>query len=745
MAGNTPLLRLTGLWARTSEKGTTYVADGRPAMSAIVTNLRNQVDAEPPRQPMCNHEVEQHLLGALLTDNSAFHRVQHIVEAVDFAWGVHGRIFAAIAGQIRAGRQANPVTLGHAFANDPAAPRGGRYLMELARDAITVSGVADYAVVVADLRIRREVIAQMEEFCPGETALNVLERLRPHIEAFANAIGRASNGEFDWMGGPPTPKPTPKAGPPTKTKQPNGEATDDLGDPPPRVRDPDIPMGAPPDEDGGLFELMADFNQRYAVVNEAGKVWVFEWRADPVMKRAVLDHISFADFRRMYQNRRLTITAPRGKGITKTVADCWLEHPGRRQFLGGVVFDPTDQAPAQCWNLWRGFAVKPQPGDWSLMRKHISDVIAAGIQSDADYILDWLALLFQQPQTRCEVALAFRGDEGIGKGILCTYVIRAFGQHGIPISNAKHLIGNFNAHLRDCVALFADEAFYAGDKQHEGILKALITEPFLAIEAKFQNVATVPNMLHLMMASNADWIVPVSIKGRRFAVFDVADKHQGDRQYFKDVGAQMETGGLSAMIWDLPHRDISQFEVRDLPKTNALADQKRHSLDSLHRWWLAVLSRGFVWKSRHGASAFKEWQNFYTSELLHRSYIQWCEANRPFDRKSREQMGVMMADIYQARRPRGEYPVYELDNVDVDPIEKKGDWLDKHSIVYVDHPRGFFLGTLEEARARFTDMRDVLPEWRQSAYEGEEGCERVAAVETPKLVQAVRAPHPLSH
>jgi hypothetical protein len=35
-----------------------------------------------------------------------------------------------------------------------------------------------------------------------------------------------------------------------------------------------------------------------------------------------------------------------------------------------------------------------------------------------------------------------------------------------------------------CRLSVADEAFYAGDKQHVGVLKALITEPHLTIEAK---------------------------------------------------------------------------------------------------------------------------------------------------------------------------------------------------------------------------------------------------------------------
>ena len=50
--------------------------------------------------------------------------------------------------------------------------------------------------------------------------------------------------------------------------------------------------------------------------------------------------------------------------------------------------------------------------------------------------------------------------------------------------NAKHLVGHFNAHLQHCSVLFADEAFFAGDRSHESVLKGLITEETLLIEPK---------------------------------------------------------------------------------------------------------------------------------------------------------------------------------------------------------------------------------------------------------------------
>jgi hypothetical protein len=48
---------------------------------------------------------------------------------------------------------------------------------------------------------------------------------------------------------------------------------------------------------------------------------------------------------------------------TKSVADWWLNHPMRRQYLGGVIFDPTGNAPPEFWNLWTGFPI--HLGHWT--------------------------------------------------------------------------------------------------------------------------------------------------------------------------------------------------------------------------------------------------------------------------------------------------------------------------------------------------------------------------------------------
>jgi hypothetical protein len=217
------------------------------------------------------------------------------------------------------------------------------------------------------------------------------------------------------------------------------------------------------------------------------------------------------------------------------------------------------------------------------------------------------------------------------------------------------------------------------------------------------------------MTSNSDWVVPVTHDERRYAMLNASDHRTGQREYFSAIVAQMENGGLAAMIWDMLRRNISGFEVRDVPDNAALADQRRHSMDSLQRWWLAVLDRGFLYRSRHGTPWFSEWHEFYTTELLMRSYLQWSADARPYDRKSREQLGEFMKRLYVSSRPTATAhpvhevetadPVHEIDNIDIENQLKQGDaWLNKYGIVYKEKAQGYFVNDLEIARDRFTKI-----------------------------------------
>jgi len=498
-------------------------------------------------------------------------------------------------------------------------------------------------------------------------------------------------------------------------------------------------------------KLIDRFNQIYAVVNDSGQILVFWERPDSVRPgRWVLDRFSFADFKRMHMNRHLTMSVPDPKkpaqftDVTHTVADWWLNDQTRREYLGGVVFDPTRTVGRDCWNLWHGFAIEPRRGSWQGMQDHILRVICSGDQEHYDYFLHCAARMVQYPHLPAEVCTVLKGDEGVGKGIILRALYDIIGQHGLYLSHPEHLRGKHNEHLRDKVYLFADEAFYAGDKQHESILKSLVTETSLSIEPKNKPLIEVPNYLHIYMSTNKTWVVPASVRSRRWFVLEVSDHRCGDREYFMALHGEIAEGGLAAMLYDLLRRNIKGFDPRRIPVTAALQEQRRHSLDTVHRWLIDVLDRGFWYRSRHGVRSLSEWHEFCANEFLRNSYMQWCDDAHIFQRQTTPELGDVMKQMFRAGRPRGTYPMHErealptgwdrwapagsLDQLDLPITEPAVEvearpsppstggpeaLLEAVALITKQHAWGYHFGTLEEARARFEEMTGGLPvPWR---------------------------------
>lgn len=331
---------------------------------------------------------------------------------------------------------------------------------------------------------------------------------------------------------------------------------------------------------------VADLNKRHFVSRESGKTRVYNEEWDDSCKRHMLTRSSFDDFSNFHNNRLIRIT--KDDEVTWVrLGRYWLSHPQRRQY-DRIAFNPAGVEDG-AYNLWRGWAVEPEEGDWSLLRTHIRENACGGDEALFGYLMDWFAHLFQNPAEPGHVAVVFKGNKGTGKGKIAEWVRQACGQHGLQISNSRHLVGNFNAHLRDCVFLFADEAFWAGDKQADSVLKALITEPLIPIEAKGVDVTMARNMLHIMMASNADWVVPASTDERRYAVFQMGDAHKQDLAYFAAIDSQMKAGGLAAMLHELLNREYDPRAVRTAPVTEALRDQQQLSMAPAEKWWFEKL------------------------------------------------------------------------------------------------------------------------------------------------------------
>jgi replicative DNA helicase len=134
----------------------TDLIEAEPAVTQLPAGFRSQPH---------NIEAEQALLGAILINNEAYHRVSDYLRPEHFYEPVHRRIYEAIMRMIEGGRLADHVTLKIAFDEDEALKEldGARYLAGLARAAETILNAEDYGRLLHDLAMKRGLIHVGEE------------------------------------------------------------------------------------------------------------------------------------------------------------------------------------------------------------------------------------------------------------------------------------------------------------------------------------------------------------------------------------------------------------------------------------------------------------------------------------------------------------------------------------------------------------------------------------------------------
>ncbi|MAQ85488.1 MAG: replicative DNA helicase [Maritimibacter sp.] len=147
-----------------------------------------------------NIEAEQQLLGAILTNNESFDKVSSIVKPQHFYDPVHQRIFEVAAARIAKNALASPVTL-KAFLEDDEGLKelgGGAYLVRLAGAAISTFAVRDYAQMIYDLAIRRELIRLGQDIAAKAKKVDVASEPREQItEAEQSLYSLAEQGQAE--------------------------------------------------------------------------------------------------------------------------------------------------------------------------------------------------------------------------------------------------------------------------------------------------------------------------------------------------------------------------------------------------------------------------------------------------------------------------------------------------------------------------------------------------------------------
>ena len=296
------------------------------------------------------------------------------------------------------------------------------------------------------------------------------------------------------------------------------------------------------------------------------------------------------------------------------------------------------------YNLYLGLVYTPIKGDYSPILEHIRNIWCKHNQEYFEYVIKWLAAVFQRPDRPGETALVLKSGQGAGKNTILDIIARAYGIHGAVLSKSDDITGRFNDHLGTSVFVFLNEAIWGGNRNSEGIIKTLITDREFTIERKYVPKIKVRNCCHLVMATNNDWFAPVGLDDRRFFVLEASNERVDDIAYFDQLHAHIESGGDTAFIHFLLNEvDLKGFKPRMMPVTSSgvKLENKLRTADSATRWWFECLINGEIigfqqqdsdrFSSVRDPLETETWETgsiFIIGAIFNESYRKWADLHK---------------------------------------------------------------------------------------------------------------------
>ncbi len=581
----------------------------------------------------------------------------------------------------------------------------------LARATVEAALLASALAVGLDAKEAEKTLASGLEAGMAAPRRELPDRAPPKRRKAAAKAGKAGGERID-----------PETGEVLADGAGEGEAGESAAEapPPPRGRRKGKGGGdTPPDS---LAGKVARINRDHALVLVGGKALVLrEAEGESGYVEAIFQKP--ADFKLWHANERVVV-----HDANMGVGDAWLIHPERRQYRG-VTFQPQGwgrpegggepaarlEVPENFYNLWRGYACAPAPfyadperhlRHFPTFADHMLTNVMRGNRDWARWLWGWAAHLIQRPGERLGVTPVLRGRQGSGKSKPGEVFGSLIPQHYVQVDNPRYLVGQFNAHMANCLLLQADEGFWAGDKTAEGQLKGMVTSREHLIEPKGIDPIKVRNFIHLWITSNTSWVVPAAFEERRFAVFDVGDAAMQNAEYFAQIDKEMDEGGREHLLAYLIAFDLGSVNLRDIPATEALFEQKVSSLDTVQAWWFHKLDEGRVFPSQ------RRWETVVRANGLYADYVAYADRLGVARKKTEEQLAGELKKLLpgeRLERTRPRVPVYGPQGEELH---------DSNGNRLVERQRCYVLPELAACREQFCELVRWTVDWADDEAEG---------------------------
>lgn len=241
---------------------------------------------------------------------------------------------------------------------------------------------------------------------------------------------------------------------------------------------------------------------------------------------------------------RIPVSAVFLNSPRRTIVDRMAVNPSREKIY-------TNRDGLKVANIWSGWDIPPveHEVDYTEVEwftRYLMEVVASGDKALYEWILMWIADIFQNPSEKPGTALVLVGKPGAGKSLLMENIIRPIigRAHSVKVGSLDKLTSKFNSHMGGKLFIQGEEVMNSNRRADADTLKDVITSNVRSIEMKGRDVFEMEDCARYAFTSNhEEQSVNIEAGDRRYTIARVSDKYaymggknERDRlPYFKEL------------------------------------------------------------------------------------------------------------------------------------------------------------------------------------------------------------------
>jgi len=220
-------------------------------------------------------------------------------------------------------------------------------------------------------------------------------------------------------------------------------------------------------------------------------------------------------------------------------------------------------------NMWKDEVhVTPVKGDPKPWLDHLSYLMD---ENDSKHFLSWAAYTLQNQGTKINHALLIGGPPRIGKYTLLEPLKRSLGSYNVSEPSAEELKETYTNYLHHTKLVVFQECQNFDKLNIENKLKPMLAAPPSSLRVRMfgQGFYETPNLVQAVFMSNHRNALKISRgDGRYYTIW--CDVEKKEEAYYINLYKWLEDeGGLAIVVDYLLNYDVSQFNPKALPPTNA--------------------------------------------------------------------------------------------------------------------------------------------------------------------------------